>query len=306
VLGAGRAKTLWKITVESRRLLAGIVRDEGLDCDFRQEGSLRAAASPTEASLLRKAEAELSRDGFEVEYLETVDGFSGALRFPGDGEIHPVRFVRGLAELCGARIFERSPVSAVETDGGGVTVRTPSGEVRGSILAAAANASMGGVLSFFEEAIFPVRGQMLATEPVAERAVPCPVYFNFGQEYARQLPTGEVLLGGGRNLEGRFFTTTEETPTVKVQSFLDGVLAERFPKARGAKVLRRWAGIMGFSCDELPNVGFLPGAVNLFVCGGYTGHGLGLSTALTRMAADLIVRGRSELPYAMFDPRRHT
>jgi glycine/D-amino acid oxidase-like deaminating enzyme len=94
-----------------------------------------------------------------------------------------------------------------------------------------------------------------------------------------------------------------ESPTVEVQRFLDELLAARCMRA---KVARRWAGLVGQSCDELPNVGFLPGAVNLFVCGGYSGIGLGLAAVLTRMAADLIARGASELPFRMFDPRRHT
>ena len=307
VFGPERAKTVWRLTERNRELLADIVANEGIDCDFRRSGSLRAAASASEASLLRKAHAELRADGFEVDLVD-LERFDGALRFPRDGEIHPVRYARGLAravERLGGRIFEETPIVSTRSEGAEIEIRTEGGEVHAAVFAACTNAYTGPLVAYFEEAILPVRGQILSTEPIAERAIPAPVYFNFGAEYARQLPTGEVLLGGGRRLEGSFFTTTDETPTVKVQQFLDGVLVERFPRARGARIARRWAGLMGFSCDELPNVGFLPGTVNTFVCAGYTGHGLGLSTILTRMAADLIVRGRSDLPYAMFDPRRH-
>jgi glycine/D-amino acid oxidase-like deaminating enzyme len=307
VFGPARAKTIWTLTAQNREMLERLVEEERLDCGFRRGGSLRAAATSSEASLLRRAFDELRADGFEVEWTE-LENFHGALRFPGDGEIHPVRFARGLAaaaERRGVRIFEGSPAIATRPDGAEVVVRTEWGEVRAAALAACTNAYTPAIVPFFADAIFPVRGQMLATEPVADRVVPCPVYFNFGSEYARQLGTGEMLLGGGRRLEGRFFTTTEESPTVKVQHFLDETLVERFPRARGVRVARRWAGLMGFSCDELPNVGFLPGTASTFVCAAYTGHGLGLSTVLTAMAADLILRGKSELPYSLFDPRRH-
>lgn len=308
VFGPERARTVWQLTQGNREMLARLIEEERLNCGFRRSGSLRAAATASEAALLRRSFDELRADGFEVEWDE-LESFHGALRFPGDGEIHPVRFVRGLAaaaEGLGVRIFEGTAAVSTAPEGPEVVVRTEGGKIRAAILAACTNAYTSAIVPFFTDAIFPVRGQMLSTAPTPDRVVPCPVYFNFGAEYARQLETGEILLGGGRRLEGRFFTTTEETPTVKVQRFLDETLAERFPRARSLPVVRRWAGLMGFSCDELPNVGFLPGTASTFVCAAYTGHGIGLSTILTRMAADLILRGRSELPYSMFDPRRHT
>ena len=38
-------------------------------------------------------------------------------------------------------------------------------------------------------------------------------------------------------------------------------------------VTHRWAGTMGFTDDELPLVGAVPGMPGVYVCGGYTGHG---------------------------------
>jgi hypothetical protein len=36
----------------------------------------------------------------------------------------------------------------------------------------------------------------------------------------------------------------------------------------------QWTGIMGFSRDNLPWVGEVPGSAGLFVLAGYTGHGM--------------------------------
>lgn len=307
VFGPDRAKTVWQLTQKNRELLASLIAAESLDCGFRRTGSLRAATTESEASQIRKSVEALRSDGFDVEWRTRdlgSDKYFGAMFVPGDGEIHPVKFVRGLARTL--TVYENSPIVGYESRGAEIFVRTASGEVHAALLVLGTNAYSAQVHGFFEDCIFPVRGQIMATEPVAERVIPCPTYLNFGQEYVRQLSTGEILAGGGRRLEGKFTTTTDDSPTVNVQQFLDEYLHEVYPRTRSARVVRRWGGLMGFSCDELPNVGFLPGAVNTFVCAGYTGHGLGLSTILTRMAADLIVRGTSDLPFKLFDPRRHT
>jgi glycine/D-amino acid oxidase-like deaminating enzyme len=38
-------------------------------------------------------------------------------------------------------------------------------------------------------------------------------------------------------------------------------------------ISHRWAGVVGYSEDQLPYVGEVPGRPNLHVAGGYSGHG---------------------------------
>jgi len=40
------------------------------------------------------------------------------------------------------------------------------------------------------------------------------------------------------------------------------------------KAVREWTGIMGFSRDEVPWVGPVPGKEGVFVAAGFTGHGM--------------------------------
>jgi len=66
-------------------------------------------------------------------------------------------------------------------------------------------------------------------------------------------------------------------------------------------VTHRWAGTMGFSHDALPYVG--PIGEGLFVCGGFTGHGMAFGPACAELVAAL-VRGESHPDADLFDPSR--
>lgn len=61
-----------------------------------------------------------------------------------------------------------------------------------------------------------------------------------------------------------------------------------------------WERVVALSCDEIPNVGPVPGAVRLFVCAGF--HGNALAPAAARILADMIAGSPAS---RTFDPRRH-
>jgi glycine/D-amino acid oxidase-like deaminating enzyme len=51
-------------------------------------------------------------------------------------------------------------------------------------------------------------------------------------------------------------------------------------------VTHRWAGTMGFTDDELPLVGAVPGLPGVYVCGGYTGHGWAFAFQVAKLLAE--------------------
>src|SRR2546430_9897147 len=65
--------------------------------------------------------------------------------------------------------------------------------------------------------IQPTRAQMLATVPQSTRITDLPVYSNFGYRYWRQLPTGELLIGGWRDTSLETEKTYGEEPTTAIQ-----------------------------------------------------------------------------------------
>jgi len=83
-------------------------------------------------AMIRRQAAEIPAeflDGTRVERVFPGGGFLAGLFNPGDGEIHPARFVRGLAraaERDGARIFERTAVTRIEPGAGSTRITRSS------------------------------------------------------------------------------------------------------------------------------------------------------------------------------------
>ena len=314
--GRERARQLWSLSRENHALLRGLVEREGLDCLYARRGSTTLALSEQEAKALSRSASMLAEDGFRAEFLDDTaaarafpgGGFLAGLQHPDDGEIHPVRFVRGLAraaERRGARIFEGTPVSRIVPGPTSVTLETPRGRLSGAMLLLAANAWTARLHPYFDGAIVGMRGQMFATEPCPDRVLPHPVYVDFGFEYFRQLPDGRILAGGGRRASLDTELTTADQPTDKVQGAIESFLHSCFPATRGLRVTHRWAGTMGFSCDELPNVGPVPGSVHTYVAAGYHGHGLGYAVVAAKAVTEMMLDGTSPLPEGLLSPRRH-
>ena len=135
--------------------------------------------------------------------------------------------------------------------------------------------------------MYPVRGQVLATEPLEQTVIARPTHSDHGFYYYRPTPDGRVALGGGRmtDMDAEYTDREETTPTI--QAALDGFLEQRLG-VLATRVAHRWAGIMGFSADMLPVVGELPGRPGLWVCGGYSGVGNVPGFAYGRLLADRI------------------
>jgi glycine/D-amino acid oxidase-like deaminating enzyme len=288
--GEDRALRIWRFTQRNQSLVREVVARHGIACDLAWNGSAQIAGDDDEWAEVRESAQRLAREGVRVE----LRADERAAVYAGDGELHPVRYVRGLAraaEAAGATIRERSRVVAIEGDG----VRTAAAHVVAGAVVVCANAYSSHLVPL---RIRPVRGQMLATAPVARRVFERPAYAHRGYRYWRQRADGRILVGGWRDLAFETEVGESEETTAAVQGALDAFVRER---VGDAAVTHRWAGTMGFSHDALPYAGRLAG--NVFVLGGFTGHGMAFATAAGALVADC-VRGVTQVDTDLFAPDR--
>jgi glycine/D-amino acid oxidase-like deaminating enzyme len=221
--------------------------------------------------------------------------------FPGDCELQPARWVRALAGAAadaGAQLQERSPVTAVERRDGGWSVVTPGGTATGRAVVVACDGLLPRLVPELHGIVYPVRGQMLATEPLADPVVTVPTHSDHGFVYARPTLDGRLAIGGCRSADLEAEYTDEAGPTPRVQAALDRFIAERMGLI-AARVAHRWAGIMGFSADLLPVAGEVPGRPGLHVAGGYSGVGNVQGFVCGGMVADRILGRRHALAAAL-------
>src|SRR6266851_3248793 len=149
-----------------------------------------------------------------------------------------------------------------------VLVRANGAECRAGCVILATNAYTPLLLAQVE--IQPRRAQMLASAPDAAGLCDLPTYSHFGYRYWRQLPTGEVLIGGWRDTAYEAEVGYDERPTDTIQAHLDAQLKRIGAEA---KVTHRWAGTMGFTESGLPLVGPVDGMPNVYLCAGFNGQG---------------------------------
>jgi gamma-glutamylputrescine oxidase len=279
------AREVWEFTLRNHALVAAAAVT--LDAHHHRRGSLTVALDTDEVASLEEAATLLAEDGLPG-ILSTESSCPGALctlLTTADGEIDPVRLVRGLAGAHLACVFEGRTVVAVEDGQNGATVHLDgAAAVETTAVVLATNAWTAQLLPTVP--ITPVRAQMLATAPTSP-VIPRPVYAEWGHRYWRQRDDGSVLVGGFRHRALADEVGYDLTPTAALQSHLDAQLSDLGVRA---PVSHRWAGTMGFSADGLPLVGLAAATQRTFVCAGYTGHGMGFAVnaaaALSRLLLD--------------------
>jgi glycine/D-amino acid oxidase-like deaminating enzyme len=185
-------------------------------------------------------------------------------------------------------IFEDVEVSRIETsENGSKLLKTDKGDFHASLVVLALNGYSAHLHPYFADKIYPTRAQCLMTEAVP-RFMEGPCYANFYLDYFRQLPTGELLIGGFRQLEKATEVGISDHITEVIQNSLHQFVMNYLPQFNKASITHRWAGVMGFSKDGEPMVGSIPDDPAIFFAGGYTGHGLGLAFNTAKTLVDLI------------------
>jgi len=289
-LGGEKATELWRLTEHYLDRMEQLAGDA-----LRRVGSLRLADAEELDDVRAEYEA-LREDGFDTDWIDRLEPplnelFVAAIRHSGDGALQPARWVRRLAAqavAAGAAIIEESRVESLDALDADHVVIATDGYTR-------------DLLEPLDRAIRPVRGQVLATEPIARRLFDCPHYARHGFDYWQQTPEGNLVLGGRRDASLEEEHTGEEAVTDAIQRELEG-LAELL-LGQPPRIAHRWSGIFGATEDRLPLAGPIPGRDGLWVAAGYSGHGNVLGLACGELVAGAIL-GRPPPELQLFDPAR--
>jgi glycine/D-amino acid oxidase-like deaminating enzyme len=288
--GAEEARELWQRTERA------VDRVEALAGDaFRRTGSLRLAADVEERVEIRAEYEALRDDGFAAEWHDELPhlrpDFRGAIFHPTDGSVQPAGFVQRLADravAAGASFATHRRVESLE-------------EIDAEQIVIATDGSGHGLLPELDEALWPARGQVIATAPLPERRFECPHYARHGFDYWQQLADGRVVLGGFRDFSILTEMTNEETTTQPIQDALEAFLVELLGEM--PPITHRWAGIFGLTQDLLPLVGPVPGHDGVWVAAGYSGHGNVLGLLCGELVAGAVL-GRDDPLLELFSPAR--
>jgi len=294
--GQDYARSTYQRTLEAQEEIYALAAQLGAADAVRRTGLLRVSSSAEEAEHVRRHVAALRADGYSGELIERDDlppmlrkSAWNACLTDHDGALHPARWIRALAraaEQAGARIHEGTPVDAPVRAPHEGPVMAPGGSVRARHVIVAADGALPALIPGQAAGVRARRLHMVATEPLPERLIDRPVYARWGREYFQQALDGRVLAGGYSDLDAEASYTDRDEGEPRIWDRIERYLSEDLGVE--APVTHRWVGTVGYSDDELPFVGAVPGRPGLYAAGGYSGHGNVLGFVAGQRLADLV------------------
>jgi gamma-glutamylputrescine oxidase len=294
--GFEKAIEIWKFSEQNRELLkTEIIQDRIRDVDYFSTGSCTVSSSEEDWSQQQNVLVkDMLRAGIDVELIYEKDLFSqygvknspGGIQYKHDGIIHPIKLLNLLkSRLKNTSFYFGEEVFTVSSGAPSVKVESQKNIFSGAKLFVCLNGFTGQLMPEFKKLIKPQRAQAVVTEPLPA-FVKGPCYLTKHLCYFRQLPTGELLVGGFRNADLEAENTALDEATEKIQNALTEFIHGYFTQAARVQIKYRWSGIMGFSADEQMLVGKHPERQNTYIMAGCASHGMGLSFNVGRVLVD--------------------
>jgi glycine/D-amino acid oxidase-like deaminating enzyme len=303
-LGVERGERLVRFAWAAPETTFALIRRLGIDCDARQNGTLRAAHQPSHARAVERSAQQGVRWGFPVRLLDRsdvceatgTDRYLTAMHDASGGDLHPLDYVRGLAASAahaGAVIHSASPVKRMTRTDGRWVVSTLAGEVSAEYVVLATNGYTGDLRSTLRRSIVPIYSSVVSSAPlpldIAGRIMPSrSVLYESGNItfYLRVDKDGRLLMGG----RGPQRPVSEASHL----GYLSDYARRLWPIIGRVKWEKAWNGQLAMTADQYPHAHEIePGLV---ACLGYNGRGVALSTALgSELARFVLGKDRREL-----------
>ncbi|MGG6242078.1 NAD(P)/FAD-dependent oxidoreductase [Nodosilinea sp. AN01ver1] len=305
--GVANTLALWNFTRQSAELLKDLTEQHNIDCDLRFNRLAYLAMTPEQAQSLQESCELMMSHGLaikywgkqEVERNTQCSSFSAAAVEPHHAQLWPAKLVVGLAKAAQqqqAHIQTQIEVQAVTRQAKEFRITTNQGEIQAKAVVYATNALTYHLLPVLKGVIVPVRGQVVATAPTSQ-------LFDFDwclsndTGYAIQRQDGRIIFGGMRWKSPTKEIGLEDDSTLEplVGEGLKAFLRDTFSSLKEVAIEYEWTGIMGFTADENPLIGELPGRPGEYISAGYTGHGMPVAIAAGKAVAEQIA-GSAQTP----------
>ncbi|SEP53122.1 NAD(P)/FAD-dependent oxidoreductase [Amycolatopsis saalfeldensis] len=307
----GELALLERLGAENLQGIEDTLARYGIDCDWRRSGEITVATDPHQIAQLHHTAELAARCGKKMEVLDgarvraevhSPTYLAGVSDPDGVALVHPAKLAWGLAEACerlGVRIFESSPVTALDHDDRGVTARTGFGTVlaRNAVLGTNAFRSP---LRRVRPYTIPVYDYALMTEPLSE-AQQAAIGWEGRQgladtgskfHYYRMTADHRILWGGYDavyHYRGRVRAEHDTRP--RTLRSLAANFFRTFPQLEGLRFSHAWGGAID-TCTRFSAFYGTAARGKVAYAAGHTGLGVGA----TRFAADVMLDLLSGVP----------
>jgi putative aminophosphonate oxidoreductase len=294
LFGAAEAVRLVHESERSIGAIGAFCAANGIDCDYRLDGTLYTATNSAQVGVTDAVIAALEQQGvnsFQRLPLDQVQRLAGSARHlegwfsPAAATVQPGQLVRGLRRVAlqrGVRIHEGTAMTSL-AHGAPVQVRTAHGTVHADRVVLGLNAWMARAFPQFERSVAIVSSDMIITEPCPEllreigldsgvSVLDSRIFVH----YYHNTSDGLLMLGKGGNTfayGGRMLPVFDQPSPYR--PLLRESLGEFFPALADVPLAASWNGPSDRSVTGLPFFGRLDGQGNVFYGFGYSGSGVG-------------------------------
>jgi glycine/D-amino acid oxidase-like deaminating enzyme/nitrite reductase/ring-hydroxylating ferredoxin subunit len=290
-----------------------IAQQENIDCDFtRLDGYLYLQPGGSNDQLQNELEAAHRARLGEVMWINEgpvdISGGGPCLKFPGQGQFHPTKYLAGLAaaiERLGGQIFTQTHVKSVQ-GGDSAHVETSDGKrVSAAAIVVATNTPINDMFAIHTKQAPYITYVIGARVPVG--SVPKGLFWDTADPYhyvrlqklegAAETLGEELLILGGEDHK-----TGQANDAQQRYARLESWARQCFPQIRS--VAFRWSGQVMETVDGLGFIGRNPmDEPNVFIATGDSGMGMTHGTIAGLLLTDLIV-GRDNPWAGLYDPSR--
>ena len=310
-IATARIKT--ELLLRSRQLLGELIRDEQLQCEFEDSGTLYVyrdtqnfAASHSEATLLREVGVRVETlDGATARQREPAlnDSIVGAHFHPGDARLRPNKYLAELARAvreAGGLIEEHTSIEGFEVEAGRLQrVRTACGDYAGDevVFALGAWSPLVGAQLDLKLPIQPGKGYSITyARPKAAPVIPLVL---------KERNVCVTSWGSGYRLGSTMeFSGFDRTMNRMRLAALSRGAAEYLHEPVGPEIEEEWYGWRPMTYDDLPILGRAPKLSNLTLATGHGMLGISLSAVTGLLISELLTGRKPSLDLAPYSPQR--
>ena len=225
-----------------------------------------------------------------------VTGIIGGSWCPADGLVDPHGLLQGYvsnARRLGATLRTGARVEGVDVvDGRIVAVRTKDDVIatQNVVIAAGPWSASVGEMVGIDIPIEPIRRQIAVTGPIPGLRPDFPFVIDFSRSLYFHREGPGILTGKSNNDEQASFDTSVDQEW-RLRHFEEA--AQRLPLLADADISAEWAGLYEVTPDDQPILGKLPEVEGLYICAGFSGHGLMHGPATGQLMAEEILDGKA-------------
>lgn len=299
---------------EAINFIERVCREENIDCDFRRvDGYLFLHPSDKLQTLEDELHAT-QKAGINTEMVSTIPGMNEkgpALKFPNQGQFHPMKYLRGLADAIihmGGEIYTETHASEIKEN------KVEAGEftIEAEHVVVATNSPVNDLVTMHTKQ-HPYRTYVIGAL-VPKGTINYALWWDTGDmkskwqtdpyHYVRMQPYNEefdlLIAGGEDHKTGQ--AEKENIPEENRFTKLIEWTQARFPIT---EIVYQWSGQVLEPVDCLAFIGRNPGDKHVYIATGDSGNGITHGTIAGMLISDLII-GKENAWEAIYSPSRIT